>query len=99
MSLTALRLLTALTWAAGGLISSAPRPALAAEPPDLKIEHVGFWAPNDDRGVQFRVTNVGGSPASAGKAHIQTLSPLAGNVAEPSYPALGPGRSFTFKYE
>jgi hypothetical protein len=96
---TALRVIAALTWATGGLLSMAPRVALAVEPPDLKIEHVGFWAPNDDRGIQFRVTNVGGSRASAGKAHIQTLSPLAGNVAEPPYPALDAGKSFTFKYE
>lgn len=73
-------------------------PALGAEP-DLKIEHVGFWAPDNDRGIQFRVTNVGTGPASAGKAHIQTLSPPPANIAEPAYPALAPNQSFTFRYE
>jgi hypothetical protein len=96
---TALRVIPALAWAAGVLIPLAPEPALAVDPPDLKIEHVGFWGPNDDRGIQFRVTNVGALAASAGKAHVQTLSPPPTNVAEPSYPSLGPGRSFTFKYE
>jgi hypothetical protein len=91
--------MAAIAWAAGLLIPLGPVTALAADPPDLKIEHVGFWAPNDDRGIQFRMTNVGGSRASAGKAHIQTLTPQAGNVAEPSYPALDAGKSFTFKYE
>jgi len=87
-----------LALAAALLCAPGPLPALAAEP-DLLIEHVGFWAPNDDRGIQFRVTNVGTGPASAGKAHIQTLSPSPANIAEPAYPALAPGQSFTFKYE
>lgn len=79
-------------------MAGAPDMAHAQQRPDLKIEHGGWWDPNDDRGILLRVTNVGNARASAGKAHVETLSPGPANVAEPSYPALDTGKSFAFKY-
>lgn len=78
----------------------SPQSALAANHPDLKLEYVGRWGgPSDERGLQFRITNVGTGPASAGKAHVQTFSPQPASVAEPAYPALAPGQAFAFRYE
>lgn len=92
-------------WVASALLAtvagSAAMPGVsrAAGRPDLKIELGGYWDPSDTRGLLFRVTNVGDAKASAAKAHVQTLAPVAGNVKEPEYPALEPGKSFAFKYE
>jgi hypothetical protein len=84
--------------AAGVALAGPPGVGWPAVPPDLKLEFVGFPTPNDDRGIQFRVTNVGQGPASKGKAHVQTLGVPEPNAAEPDYPALAPGQSATFEY-
>jgi hypothetical protein len=88
-----------LALAALTAMAVVPGMAHAQQRPDLKIEHGGWWDPNDDRGILLRVTNVGTARASAGKANVQTLSPGPANVDEPSYPALDPGKSFAFKYQ
>ncbi len=90
------RLLAALL-VAGLAAASLPGVGQAADEPDLQLELVGYWDPNDDRGLHFRVTNVGTGPASAGEAHVETLSPPPANVQTPAYPALEPGKSFAFK--
>ncbi len=99
MRTVSLARLGSLALAALTAMAAAPDMAHAQQRPDLKIEHGGWWDPNDDRGILLRVTNVGTARASAGKAHVQTLSPGPANVAEPSYPALDPGKSFAFKYQ
>jgi hypothetical protein len=65
--------------------------------PDLKLDFVGV-NPTDTRGLEFRITNIGDAPASAGSAHAETISPNPGNVVQPNYPAIEPGKSVSIYY-
>src|SRR5690349_14705862 len=53
-----------------------PRPGLADEQPDLKIEYLGLQAGGrKPTSLRFSVTNVGATESAPATATIQTLSP------------------------
>jgi len=66
--------------------------------PDLKIEFIGLYSPENTQLVKFKVTNIGRERSPATTALGETLRPEPRNVQGMEVPALNPGQSKEILY-